>query len=63
MPKEPELTKMLCVRVPPSLAEEVQAAADEERRPVGQLLRIWLDEKLELRRAEKAAKPAKKPSR
>lgn len=49
MGKEPEFTKMLCVRLRPETVEALQAKADADQRPLSQYLRIMLE--------EEAAKP------
>jgi hypothetical protein len=44
MGKEPEFTKMICVRLRPETVEALQAKADAERRPLSQYVRIALEE-------------------
>ena len=44
MPKEPELTKTVCVRLRPETVDALQAKADAEQRSLSQYLRIKMEE-------------------
>jgi len=44
MPKDPELTRTVCVRLRPVTVDALQAKADGEQRSLSQYLRILLEQ-------------------